>query len=70
MAKELFLSVPTPEAPYFVTLPAHPCRREFPYAPPQLKKRLQELLVAAQRAQNKLAKAFDETFYPFTVVGF
>jgi len=58
---EPFPSVPTPEPPYFVTLPVHPCTREFPYAPPQQKSRLQVLL-SEQRAQNKLAKAFDETF--------
>jgi len=58
MEEEPFPSVPTPVSPQFVTLPAHPCRREFPYAPPQQKKRLQELL-SEQRAQNKLAKAFD-----------
>jgi len=50
---EPYPSVPTPEPPYVVTLPAHPCNREFPYAPPQQKKRLQELL-AEQRARNKL----------------
>jgi len=54
-------SVPTPEDPCFVTLPAHPCHREFPHAPPQQKRRLQESL-SAQRTQNKLARAFDETF--------
>jgi len=59
MEEELFPSVPTPEPPYFVTLPAHPCHWEFPYAPPQQQKHLQEL-VAEQRAQNKLAKAFDQ----------
>jgi len=58
---EPFPSVPTPEDPYVVPLPAHPCRREFPYAPPQQATRLQELL-SEQRAQNKLAKSFDETF--------
>jgi len=51
-------SVPTPEPLCVVALPAHPCTREFPYAPPQQKRRLQDLL-SAQRAQNKLAKAFD-----------
>jgi len=61
LVDEPFPSVPMPEDPYFVTLPAHPCRQEFPYAPPQQKKRLQDLL-AEQRAQNKLAKAFDESF--------
>ena len=61
LVDEPFPSVPTPEAPHFATLPAHPCRREFPYAPPQQKTRLQELL-AEQRAQNKLARAFDEGF--------
>ena len=60
MVEEPFPSVPTPEAPYFVTLPSHPCNRAFPYAPPQQRRRLQELL-SEQRAQNKLAKAFDET---------
>jgi len=59
MEEEPFPSVPTPEAPYVVTLPAHPCHREFPYAPPQQMRRLQELL-SQQRAQNKLAKAFDQ----------
>jgi len=54
-----FPSVPTPEPPYFATLPSHPCNREFPYAPPQQKRRLQDLL-SQQRAQNKLAKAFDQ----------
>jgi len=58
---EAFPSVPTPEDPYFVTLPSHHCNREFPYAPPQQKTRLQELL-SEQRAQNKLARAFDESF--------
>ena len=58
---EPFPSVPSPEPPYFTTLPAHPCHREFPYAPPQQQRRLQELL-AEQRAQNKLARAFDEGF--------
>ena len=42
-----------------MTLPAHPCHREFRHAPPQQKRRLQELL-AEQRAQNKLARAFDQ----------
>jgi len=60
MIDEPFPSVPTPQHPHFVTLPAHPCHRKFPYAPPQQKKRLQDLL-AEQRAQNKLAKAFDES---------
>jgi len=57
---EPFPSVPTPEPPYHRTVPSHPYNREFPYAPPQQKKQLQELL-AEQRARNKLAKAFDET---------
>jgi len=61
LVDEPFPSVPTPEPPYFATLPAHPCHREFPYAPPQQKTRLQELL-SEQRAQNKLAKSFDESF--------
>ena len=56
---EPFPSVPTPQPLYVSTLPSHPCHREFPYAPPQQKRRLQELL-AEQRAQNKLAKAFDQ----------
>jgi len=60
LVDEPFLSVPTPEPLCVVTLPAYPCHREFPYAPPQQKTRLQELL-AEQRAQNKLSKAFDET---------
>jgi len=53
-------SMPTPEPPYFPILPAHPCHRAFPYAPPQQKKSLRALLLE-QRAQNKLAKAFDES---------
>jgi len=56
---EPFPSVPSPEAPYVTTLPAHPCHREFPYAPPQKRRRLQEL-ISEQRAQNKLASAFDQ----------
>jgi len=59
MDEELFPSAPTPEPTYFLILPSHPCHREFPHAPPQQKTRLQELL-AEQRAQNKLAKAFDQ----------
>jgi len=59
MEDEPFPSVPMPEASYFVTLPTHPCHREFPYAPPQQKRQLQDLL-SQQRAQNKLAKAFDQ----------
>jgi len=59
MVDEPFPSVPTPGAPCVVTLPAHPCHREFPYAPHQQKQRLQDLL-AEQRAQNKLASAFDQ----------
>jgi len=58
--EELFPSVPTPEEPHVVTLPAHPCQREFPYAPPQQTTKLQALL-PEQMAQNKLARAFDET---------
>jgi len=56
---EALPSVSTPEDPYFVTLPAHPCNHEFPYAPPQQQRRLQDLL-SQQRAQNKLAKSFDQ----------
>jgi len=59
MEEEPFPSVPTLVSPQFVTLPVHPCRREFTYAPPQQKKRLQELL-SEQRAQNRLAKASDQ----------
>jgi len=59
MVDEPFPSAPTPEPPYVVTLPVHPCRRKFPYAPPQQKTRLQEL-ISEQRTQNKLAKAFDQ----------
>jgi len=59
MEEEPFPLVPTPEVPYVVTLPAHPCHREFPYAPPQQKKRLQELL-SEQRARNKFTHAFDQ----------
>jgi len=59
MEDEPFPSVPTPEPSYVATLPAHPCHREFTYAPPQQKTRLQELL-SPQRAQNKLSKAFDQ----------
>jgi len=60
MDEELCPSVPTPEPPCFPSLPAHPCHREFPYAPPQQKTRLQTLL-SEQCAKNKLAKAFDQT---------
>jgi len=56
---EPFPSVPSPEPPCFTALPAHPCRREFPYAPPQVKKRSQDLL-SAQRTQNELTRAFDQ----------
>jgi len=59
MVDKSFPTVPTPASPQFVTLPAHPCHREFPYGPPQQKMRLQELLLD-QRAQNKLARAFDQ----------
>lgn len=52
-------SILTQASPYFATLPARYCNRDFPYAPPQQKKQLQELL-SEQRAQNKLARAFDE----------
>ena len=53
-------SVPSPEFPYRSNLSAGPCNRPFPYSPPQRVARLQEQL-RSQRAQNKLAKAFDET---------
>jgi len=47
------------EDPCIPILPSHPCHCEFPHAPPQQKRRLQELL-SEQRAQNKLSKAFDQ----------
>jgi len=59
MEEKPFPSVPTPELPHFPAPPAHPCHREFPHAPLQQKKQLQEPPVE-QRAQNELAKAFDQ----------
>jgi len=59
LEEEPFPSVQTPEPPHVVILPAHPCHQQFPCAPPQQTKQLQELL-SEQRAQNKLAKAFDQ----------
>ena len=56
---EPFPSVPTPEPPCVAALLAHPCHREFPCAPPQQRRRLEELL-SKQRTQNELSRAFDQ----------